>query len=369
MKNNPTEIERYQNDTEGAWYLHKDIMKFIAKREKAKDTWDIIREKIINKFDRVVRSSDFLRKKYHSIASENNIIESIDDLKHYQTESYKKAYANFNKLINRVSYPKKKIETTKGKILLFGDNHSPFYNKKMLTYLMNYHHDAEQLFIPGDLFDCYGVSLFDKELDITLSEEIIENTLLVDMIANTWKHIRILRGNHDSNRVLKYFQRKGISPQLMFLVQHDILEMVTKAHDNIEIVGDDYEFPNGMGQATIGHFGKIGDDCLVGHFKTAKKEPVKTVLECERHMSEWESYYNVGSIRLFLQAHTHSLGKWYRKGGSLVVGETGCSCMIQGYQTTPKIGWGPNIPGYWLIYQNKGKTDLNQSNPYLYGEW
>lgn len=369
MRDSPSEIERYQNEIDGNWYFREDIMKFIKQREKAGDKWDNIRDKILNKFNRVIRSADFLRKKYYSIDKDNDLMGSIDDLKTYQADAYKRAYAKFSKLVNRIKIPKKKVDTKKGKILLFGDNHAPFHNKEMLAYLITNHYDAEQLFISGDLCDCYGVSPFDKELDITLAEEIVEDTLLIDMIANTWPNIKILRGNHDSNRVLKYFQKKGIDAQHMFLVQHDILGMITKEHDNIEIVDDDYEFPNGMGQTTIGHFGKIGKDCLVGHFKTAKKEPVKTVLECERHMADWESYYKVGPVRLFLQAHTHSLGKWFRKGGSLVLGETGCSCMIQGYQTTPKIGWGPNIPGYWLIYQDKGKTDLNRSNPYLYGAW
>jgi hypothetical protein len=87
-------------------------------------------------------------------------------------------------------------------------------------------------------------------------------------------------------------------------------------------------------------------------------------------MEMWEEYYKVKPIRLFLQAHTHSLGGWFMRGGSMKIGETGCACQIQNYQTTPKIGWGPNTPGYWIVYQDKeGRTDLNESRPILYGGW
>lgn len=363
----PASLEKYQNETYGDWYCDPKIISFIKEQKEKDISFDLIRADIIKKFDRVIRSADYLRKKYTQIQSDKEYFDRILKSKDIYVRTYRDAYEDFEKFIDRVKIKKQNNKTTKGKVLVFGDSHSPFYNKELLAFLIKTHGDAETLIHAGDIFDCYSVSSFDKELDISLKEEMIDNTLFVDLIAKTWNNIKIMKGNHN-DRVGRYF-RKRIEPGMMFLVQDDILSMVCKPHKNIEIISDKYEFENGMGKTIIGHFCKHGKDLVIGHFENAKKEPVKTVQECYNHISGWESYFKLEPIRLFLQAHTHSIGKWYRKGGSLVVGETGCTCQIQGYQTKPKIGWEPNTPGYWIIYQINGKTDLNESRPFVYGEW
>lgn len=359
--------ELYQNTIEGFWYYKEDIINFITKERKKKTDWESIRHKIYDKFKRVIRSADYLRKQYNNI--QNTVMNQIGDIDEIRGLSYKNVYKDFQNCIKRTKISintKKKIK--KGKNVVISDIHSPFYNQEILAFIIKEHSDAECLYIDGDTFDLYCASRFDKSDDIILREEIIKNTFVIDMLAKAFNKIVIVRGNHD-NRVERYF-RKRVDPTMMFLVQADILDLITKEHDNITIADKEYKFPNGMGSAIVGHFTKIGNDAFIGHFENAKKEPVKTVVECMKHIESWESYYKLNPIRLFLQAHTHSLGGWYRRGGAILIGETGCCCQVQGYQTTPRIGWEPNTPGFWLVYQDKdGNTDLQLSRPIAYGEW
>jgi len=365
MESESLALEKYENESMGTWYHVPQIMSFIKENRDAGVSFLDIKNSIEKKFKRHIRSEDYLRKKYTYVSYNRTYFDNIVQSKDVYVRTYTDIYKEYDSFIERAKIKSRKKQTEAGKIIVAGDFHSPFHNLELLAHLITHHSDAEYFIGPGDIFDCYSFSRFDKDIDINIKEELAVNTVLIDSIASIWKNVKLQQGNH-TDRVGKYF-RQRVPTDMMFLVETDILSLVSKKHKNIEIISDKYEFDNGMGYALVGHFHKHGNDMVIGHFENAKKTPVKTVQECYNHLVSWDSYYKLLPIKLFLQAHTHSLGKWYRHGGSLVIGETGCCCKIQSYQTKPKIGWEPNTPGYWVVYQDKdGNTDLNRSRPFSY---
>jgi hypothetical protein len=225
------------------------------------------------------------------------------------------------------------------------------------------HKDADRLIIPGDVLDCYSVSRFSKKKHFPLKDELSIAVSVIDWLASVFPQIDMLEGNH-TDRVRKYFEAR-VDPSLMFLVKHDLLEMIAQPYKNVRVVKDEYKFKNGNGGETISYFMRLGKDCVIGHFETSSKMPLKASVTAYEWLRSWGSYFGIADIRLFLQGHTHRLSKYPIGDGTTVIGETGCVAQIQDYAVDSGAKYSAHLNGYWVIYQKDGVTDVNRSNFYI----
>ena len=279
------------------------------------------------------------------------------------TESYEEAYDKLCYSVGKyekVAAAQTRKASSCTKNLVISDWHIPFHNQELSAKIIAEHKDADRCIIPGDFLDCYSVSRFTKRLEITLKEEIVAAMAVVDMLASKFPEIVILEGNH-TDRVRKHFESR-IERDLMFLVKYDILELLCSPYKNIRVVKDHYEFGNGNGEAIVSYFTKVGHDCLVGHFETSSKIPVKAAHNAYLWLNSWSKHFNLGEIRLFLQGHTHRLSKYPLDDGCTTIGETGCVAKIQDYAVDSGAKYSAHVNGYWVVYQENGYTDVNRSN-------
>lgn len=253
-------------------------------------------------------------------------------------------------------------------ILVTSDYHSPFYRKDMVEYLINtYSKKINKLLIAGDFFDHYSISRYiPYNLEIDLADEFRISTALMQQLCNAFPEVEIISGNHD-DRIYKHFINR-IGKEYMFLVNYDWIKFMTTKFSNLKrvsnIVGNENE-----GQHTIGHYAILGKDCLVGHFEVSGTKT--TILKGSQKVEDWANTWRVylpelNYCKLVLQAHTHHIGKAAIYGGAKVLGETGCMCQVQEYSVKPDAKYTPGTPGYWIVNQENGETNINESNFFIF---
>lgn len=341
------------------WYNDINVLSAISTLRQASYSWKEVCDKLISLFPNYkFKDVESVRKRF----GENQ----DKAIRIPQLYTFEEAYDRFCEFVNKTVKHKPPKANKKGhkKILVISDTHIPFHNQELLVKTVEQHKDADICLVAGDFMDCYSVSRFSKKHNIPLSKEIEQATLVMEYLASTFPEVIILEGNH-TDRVRKYFEAR-IDASLMFLVQYDILEMMAHSYDNVRISNDHYLFPNGNGEADIGYFTIIGKDFVVGHFERSSVIPVRAVQYSYEWLSSWQRLFKIDEIRLFLQGHTHRLSKYPLNSGIPIIGETGCLCKVQEYTIGAGATYKAHLCGYWVVYQNKGKTDLNNSNFVLY---
>lgn len=339
------------------WYRNEIIMKKILGLKNAGYTWMEIFNRIQSDENDFI-SAENLRKRF----GENKYsIREIDLETSFYT--WEEAYKNLCEYIGKkkkVKQHAKKQAKKRTKILCISDFHIPFHNEKLITSIVEEHKDADSVIIPGDFLDCYSVSRFSKKKNIPLKEELTQATAVLDFLANRFSKVTIIVGNH-GDRVRKYFEQR-IDPSLMFLVQYDVMELISHSYSNVHIVKDHYLFDNGRGEGEIEHFTVVGKDCVVGHFEKSSVIPIRAAQNSYNWIASWGKIFGIENVRLFLQGHTHRLSKYPIGDGTTTIGETGSLCQIQDYSIEASGKYTAHLNGYWVIYQDDGITDINNSN-------
>ena len=345
------------------WYRDIDLLVNIQGQKNSGYTWEqVFKHLISHEPYPEITNYDIVRKRFN----ENKYLISKEDIdNNFSYYTYEEAYKALCQYIGKkreIKTPNKK-KTKRSKILVLSDPHIPFHNIALIKKVVNEHKDADTLIIPGDFLDCYSVSRFSKKFDIPLKEELTQATSVLDWLAEKFPQIIILEGNH-TDRVRKHFDSR-ISHDLMFLVQYDVLDLISRKYKNVEVVKDKYTFPNDNGEVEIGHFKVIGKDCLIGHFERSSIIPIRAAQYSYQWIANWGEHFGIKNIRLFLTGHTHRLSKYPLNNGIPVIGETGTVCKIQDYAIDGGAKYSAHLNGYWIIYQDDGVTDLNASNFYI----
>lgn len=254
--------------------------------------------------------------------------------------------------------------------LVTSDFHSPFHREDMVRHIiMSYglksKSPAKQLIINADLFDCYSISKYIKYQSVSLIDEFNSTIALVKILAENFPEIILTLGNHEE-RVFKYFSQKGIPSEYMFLVNYNWGRHLETLFPNVkvakEIIGSRI-----IGEHEASHFHVIGKDCAVGHFEFSGAKTLNAASKFAQWANQWEHHVpQLKDIKLFLHSHTHKLGLYALKGGSVVIGETGCFCKLQEYAVKPDGKYSPSVNGWWEVWQDKGITDLNRSRHYIW---
>jgi len=344
------------------WYKNPLILSQVKSLRDTGMVWSYIYDYMTSSYPKFeFLSADSMRKRF---AEHNRQITT--GLVSEQSCSYDEAFERLCDYIGKSGtiLTPKKVRRKRKKILCMSDLHIPFHNEKVLVETVEKHSDADILLINGDFGDCYSASKYLKNKVIPLKDELSISAAILDWLASRFPEIIILSGNH-TDRVRKYFSKR-VDNDMMFLVDYDILELLSKDLPNVEIVKDKYEFPNGNGESEISYFKLIGEDFVVGHFEKASSIPARAAIASYQWLMNWSYYFNIQNIRLFLQGHTHRLSKIVHNHGDVVIGESGCMAKVQDYAIDSGAKYNnSHLNGYWIVYQENGVTDLNSSNFFI----
>ncbi len=250
------------------------------------------------------------------------------------------------------------------KILVLSDLHVPFHNVELLTSAIREHSDAHTVVLLGDFLDMYSASRFSRSRHISIEEELRQAAAILEVLSSTFQRVIVLEGNHDT-RAQRWLQtnRPEIGPLLLHPFEYIRYrwseEGVTARYQNVEFHCSHVQTSGPESPVALRHFILIGD-ALLGHFERSLKGNARTVQTLALEwLPQWEGYlFGVGQVRVVVQAHVHRLSKvqW----GRYTLFECGCIADVMKYALVdPKFG-APQ-PGYVVLYQRNGVTDVNRS--------
>ena len=276
-------------------------------------------------------------------------------------KSADETYADFKELIGKTIkndkvFPFKKSGVIK-KIILISDIHSPFLDKDRLAKLITSEKDVDELIVNGDIDDLYPLSRFIKQKEVNAMDTLKEIDWFAHTVSEYYPKIKFLKANHDQ-RVFRYFQRQGIPVHIIeAFVRTDYLDFIIVPYKNVEIVKTQVTLNH---HPEIYHFQMVGKDCVAGHWETYSKVNLRSAENCFNWYQQWRSTLGLPEIKLLIQSHTHQLGSrmvW----GDKCYGESGTLALVQDYTIDGRVGYTPPQPGYWLIIQKNGITDLRET--------
>lgn len=326
---------------------------------------------VTNLFARVKESlpagMDFIKtirngKTYYKIESSLLLVE-------VKEKGLDEIYENYLKAIGRNKEIESKAKTKNikkyTKNLVIADPHNPWINEDVFKKIISEHGDSDTVIVAGDIIDLAALSKFSAQPfqpDPPLNSEIISTECFLSVLNKTFSKVKIVNSNHH-HRPWKYFIQR-VSPEVLKYINVDIVGNLIKQYPNIELVNDTYTFDS-AGEAQIGHFTKLGKDCLIGHFETSSRIPMKAVVNVKSWVDQWcKMFFPDTEIKMILNGHNHQAGKiLYR---NTILGAIPGLCKVMPYVTDSGAKYGAPVTGYWIVYQDKdGNTDINNSNFYL----
>jgi hypothetical protein len=249
--------------------------------------------------------------------------------------------------------------------------HAPFqHDGAIWGMIQRTAHRAERLVIAGDLADMFNMSSYAKfKRQYTALEEIIRVQGLLQLFAESYPEVVVLRGNHD-DRFIKNLQRMGMQPDLfeVFNFLHGEYSLhpvyvLARAFKNVRIVD-----PLKLDNAEFAYLYQQGD-AIVSHAESFSQIPNKAVGSVIQSLKSFhEPQGLVKPFKIVIQAHTHQAGLTFCDYGIVGI-ENGCLCTVPDYSADPRrlprrasiLGWTE------LIQDSAGNTDIEQTRfvPYI----
>lgn len=291
----------------------------------------------------------------HSKDSQAYMIASMPD----EDSILDRAFTALQSMIGPCNEVRGSREVANNKILLVSDFHLPFVHKPTLEAVM--HSDADHLIIAGDFLDMYSASSHRPSIDyLTATEELAIGRATLETLANKFKTIKMISGNHE-NRVVKKIQ--SLAPQLQPLIIHP-LKLISYGIDNVTV--ENITIPNTAPMSAFAtdidlDFAMVEKNMLVGHFEEFCGDDAPVKLEEWLHKFSHKLPFNVSEIKAVFQAHTHRLNMRYTPTGRLLI-SSGCACGVQEYVWRQHSKYSPPTPGFVeLFYDDNGNINFPQT--------
>lgn len=298
-------------------------------------------------------SEEKLKEIFEQIMSEENIIQeaikkevtSEDPMEvlfdTYDKEVQKKAIIE-NRIIDQGEFINTYKSDKKEEFYVFlNDIHIPFHLDEVNNIVNRYGDREYNIVLGGDTMDCFDISVFPKSHSVGLGKEVEIFKALLEKISKKFKKVYILSGNHE--RRLSTYLRKRVSPEVVALIEDDILENITSQLnlDNVLYVTGD----------TKNWYMQI-DNMIVAHPDTYKKAILGTAVDTF-------NYFDARNIDadVFVIAHTHHAGICNYKNRILI--ETGCLCKPQSYAASGQLSYMPQTNSYLIAKSVNNRFEFN----------
>jgi predicted phosphodiesterase len=249
-------------------------------------------------------------------------------------------------------------------IVWLGDIHVPFHKIEEIEQIIEEHEGAYMCVIGGDFFDAAGISSFRKNKFVPLLEEYVICSELLDIIAQKFKWVLLIQGNHEARwerQVLSkmHLEAMGMAPGLLKrLANGDRYDPEEKEWYNIGKM-ENVLCPMGR-DGQVNWFFQVGKTIFC-HPEKHSKIYGRPVQYAE------EFFYKQGfDFDSIVMGHTHKLVQIWSKTCMMI--EAGCLREEASYGMNPKLSYTPQTIGYAVIYQDKdGNTDQENSKAVFMG--
>jgi metallophosphoesterase superfamily enzyme len=252
------------------------------------------------------------------------------------------------------------------KKLVFADPHEPYTKDEIFEEAYLIHADADTCLIEGDLGDFYSKSRFRKTHSVNFREELRAIFYRLEWLSVHFQEVLIMEGNHDNRPQKKIADLFGDGDiDLNILTENNLLKRLASYFENIKIVGT--QIQNHEHNILLTHIFQYGD-IIFTHGEVSRKQDSAIGDFLSIYLHRWGDKLGLKPFRVIVQAHNHRGSKTI-KGGELWM-LIPCSMediSIGGeYIYSPRMVGDPPVRGYAVFYQDKGVTDWNKSNFYVY---
>ena len=240
----------------------------------------IVKEKAV----KGIQSQDGLRKYVARVLKES-------ETEKFENENSDEAFFCPESLYEE--HPSYILPNSYSKILVVADIHIPFHSKKNIETTFQYakKRNIDCIIIDGDLLDCYSVSRFNKDIPITIADELKVLHSFFDYIRKMFPRTKIIykEGNHDErwkHYIDKHREQFGNIPEFS-------LEYLSHCGKyNIECVKDKrviqagklyiihgHEIFSGSGAVNVARNIRLktNDNVLFGHFHRTQDDFTRTI--------------------------------------------------------------------------------------------
>ena len=243
--------------------------------------------------------------------------------------------------------------------------HIPFHAQKNLVKSINWlkSRGVNRLIVAGDLIDCLSMGHagykrnIRREHYVGLKQEIAEGKAVLGYIASQFESVVLLEGNHPA-RVRKRMTEL-VGPELMFLVNFDVLSLMSEGLDNVTIHKLQDKYSNDL--SWIYQEG----DLRICHAELGSSIELRPVVSLDNRMKNWDEYFEkhsplTTSYRVLILVHTHMGGILPLNSASKVLCEGLCLTLEPQYAMEATIKYPrPQTNGVTYLEQCDGKTDMN----------
>ena len=219
--------------------------------------------------------------------------------------------------------------------------------------------------LAGDFLDCLSLGHAGYRRNIrpqqwiTLKEEMAEGKIILEYLAKSFTHIKLMRGNH-LERSRKWFTER-VGPEMMFLVNHDIMALLTADYDNIEMVNTTDQEGN-----DISWIYQIGD-CRICHAEVGSSTEFRPTVRVNDWFLQWDNYLQLQPFNVLIECHSHQSGIMALNNGRKILVEGACLCRSHQYSLEPEVKYKhPQVNGVTYFEQNRGVTDINSIRQYIF---
>lgn len=234
------------------------------------------------------------------------------------------------------------------KVLVLADIHVPYTDEAKLQKAVDMFRGSDILVIAGDFTDSYSLSRWRKTENIPFEVELDRGVRLLEYLANIFPIIYIIPGNHDQRATKKI--QDSLPPELFFLFDGNPLELLTRPFPNIKF-HDNWFF-------------QVGDAVITHAERSSSIEGRPAVQTSEWFLTRgWAKRFNMGDIRVIVQAHNHKAAAVYRE--DLKILEVPCMANVMTYASDSSAQMSPPVNGCVNLVQDKGQTIFNESREWV----
>ena len=228
---------------------------------------------------------------------------------------------------------------------------------------------VDELVIAGDFLDCLSMGHAGYKKNIrpnqykTLAEELAAGKAVMAELSARFPKVTIMRGNH-IDRVRKYFAER-LSPELMFLVNYDITQILAEDFNNVQTVS--LESKNGD---DLGWIYQIGD-VRICHAEVGSSIELRPTVRLDKWFQEWEATINdltdLPPYNVLVECHTHQAGILHVNSGAKTLVEGGCLCLTPQYSIEPSVPYSrPQTNAVTIVSLIDGKAIKNSIHQIVY---